>query len=103
MYAVVDVSGKQIKISPNDKVLVPTLQDKPGSTVKFQKVLLLGEDKQVSIGNPYLQGASVEATVLGHVKDERLIVFKKKKRKGYRVKRGHRQGLTEIQITGIQK
>lgn len=103
MYAVVDVSGKQIKISPNDKVLVPTLQDKPGSTVKFQKVLLLGEDKQVSIGNPYLQGASVEATVLGHVKDERLIVFKKKKRKGYRLKRGHRQAYTEIQITKIAR
>ncbi len=101
MYAVVDVAGKQIKITANDKVRVPTLKEKPGSTVRFEKVLLLGEDKQISVGNPFVAGASVEATVLGHMKDDKAIVFKKKKRKGYRVKRGHRQGYTHIQITRI--
>lgn len=103
MYAVVDISGKQLKIAANDKILVPTLKEKPGSTVRFDKVLLLGEDKQISVGNPFVTGASVEATVLGQMKDEKVIVFKKKKRKGYRLKRGHRQGYTEIQITKIDK
>ena len=103
MYAVVDIAGKQLKISANDKVLVPTLKEKPGSTVKLERVILLGEEKQISIGNPFVAGATVEATILGPVKGDRLTVFKKKKRKGYRVKRGHRQGYTEIQITKIQR
>lgn len=103
MYAVVDISGKQLKISAHDKIVVPTLKDKPGSTVRFEKVMLLGEDKQVSVGNPFLAGASVEATVLGTVTGDKVTVFKKKKRKGYRLKRGHRQGYTEIQITKIER
>ncbi len=101
MYAVVDVAGKQVKINPNDKVRVPTLKQSPGATVKFEKVLLLGGDKQISVGNPFVPGAFVEATILGHGKDDKVIVFKKKKRKGYRLKRGHRQGYTELQITKI--
>ena len=103
MYAVVDIAGKQFKIAPNDKILIPSLGKKVGSTVKFDKVLLVGEDNQISVGNPLVSGASVEATVLGHMKDEKVIVFKKKKRKGYRLKRGHRQGYTQIQITKLGK
>ncbi len=103
MYAVVNVSGKQFKINANDKILVPTLKEKAGATVKLESVMLLGEDKQISVGNPFVAGASVEATVLGHMKDDKVIVFKKKKRKGYRLKRGHRQGYTELQITKIQR
>lgn len=103
MYAVIDIAGKQFKITANDKILVPTLSEKSGSTVRFDHVLLLGEDKQISVGNPYVAGASVEATVLDHVKSDKVIVFKKKKRKGYRRKRGHRQQYTQLQITKIGK
>ena len=103
MFAVVDIAGKQFRITPNDKILVPSLEGKVGSSVKFDRVLLLGEDKQISVGNPVVAGARVEAKVLEHVKDGKVIVFKKKKRKGYRVKRGHRQGYTQIQITKVGK
>jgi large subunit ribosomal protein L21 len=103
MYAVVDIAGKQFRISQNDKILIPSMRGKVGSTVTFNKVLLLGEDKQISVGNPLVAGASVEATVLDNMKDDKVIVFKKKKRKGYRLKRGHRQGYTRVQITKIGK
>lgn len=103
MYAVVDIAGKQFKVTKDDKILVPTLEGNVGSTVNFDRVLLLGEDKQISIGNPLVAGATVEATVLAHAKGEKVIVFKKKKRKGYRLKRGHRQGYTEVQITKLGK
>ena len=103
MYAVVDIAGKQFRIAQNDKILIPSMKGKVGSTVRFDKVLLLGEDKQISVGNPLVAGASVEATVLDNMKDDKVIVFKKKKRKGYRLKRGHRQGYTQVQITKIGK
>jgi len=103
MYAVVDIAGKQFKIAQNDKILIPSVQEKIGATVKFDRVLLVGEDNKISVGNPLVSGASVEATVLGHMKDDKVIVFKKKKRKGYRLKRGHRQGYTQIQITKLGK
>jgi large subunit ribosomal protein L21 len=95
MYAIVDIAGKQFRIAPDDRILVPTLKEKVGSTVKFDRVLLLGEDKQLTVGNPLVVGASVDATVLDNMKDDKVIVFKKKKRKGYRLKRGHRQGYTQ--------
>ena len=103
MFAVVDIAGKQFRIATNDRILIPSVEGKVGSTVKFDRVLLLGEDKQISVGNPLVTGASVEATVLEHLKDDKVIVFKKKRRKGYRVKRGHRQGYTQIQITKLGK
>lgn len=103
MYAVVDIAGKQFKINPNDKILIPSRSEKVGSTLKFDRVLLVGEDKQVTVGNPVVAGVSVEATVLEHMKADKVIVFKKKKRKGYRVKRGHRQGYTQVQITKLGK
>ncbi|MBX2993142.1 MAG: 50S ribosomal protein L21 [Bacteroidetes bacterium] len=103
MYAVVDIAGKQFKVAPNDKLHVPTLKADKGATISFDKVLLLAGDKEVSIGNPTVSGASVEATVLDHMKDDKVVVFKKKKRKGYRVKRGHRQAYTQVQITKIGK
>jgi large subunit ribosomal protein L21 len=103
MFAVVDIAGKQFRVVPNDKILIPSLGGKVGSSVKFDRVLLLGEDKQISVGNPIVAGARVEATILEHVKDGKVVVFKKKKRKGYRVKRGHRQGYTQIQITKLGK
>lgn len=103
MYAIVDIAGKQFRVAEGDKILTPTLPGKVGSTITFDKVLLLGEDKQISVGNPLVAGASVEGTVLGHGKGEKVIVFKKKKRKGYRLKRGHRQDHTQVQITKLGK
>ena len=101
MYAVVEIAGKQYKIEPNDKIYVPTLKDKVGSKIKFDRVLLIGADKEIKVGNPLVTGASVEGRVVDHGKADRVIVFKKKKRKGYRVKRGHRQAYTHIEITSI--
>ncbi|HEX9006913.1 MAG TPA: 50S ribosomal protein L21 [Bacteroidota bacterium] len=101
MYAVVEIAGRQFKVSPNESILVPTLKEKSGATVKFDRVLLVEGDAGVTVGHPTVSGAAVEATVLDQVKGDKVIVFKKKKRKGYRVKRGHRQAYTRVQITSI--
>jgi large subunit ribosomal protein L21 len=101
MYAVVEIAGTQVKVSPSDKVFVPKISSEIGSKIKFDKVLLTGDDKKASVGSPYVKGAFVEAKVLRHVKDETVIVLKKKKRKGYRVRNGHRQQYTEIEITSL--
>jgi large subunit ribosomal protein L21 len=101
MYAVVEIAGKQFKVAQNDKIYVPRMKEDKGATVKFDKVLFLGDETTNNIGTPVVKGANVEATVLDHVKDDKVMVFKKKKRKGYRVKRGHRQGYTHVQITKI--
>ena len=103
MYAVVEIAGKQYKVAQNDKIYVPKMKGDKGATVTFDKVLLLGDDKETSVGNPLVKGANIEATVLEHMKDDTVIVFKKKKRKGYRVKKGHRQAYTHVQITKIGK
>lgn len=101
MYAVVEIAGQQYRVNPTEKLYVPRLEGAVDSVVKFDKVLLLADDKSVKVGNPVVTGASVAAKVLAHVKDDKVIVFKKKKRKGYRVKRGHRQQYTQIEITSI--
>ncbi len=101
MYAVVDISGKQYKVSPADRIYVPSLDSNVGDQVEFQAVKLLVDDKGIVIGTPDVASVSVTAKVLGHVKDDKVIVFKKKRRKGYRVKKGHRQGYTQIEIDSI--
>jgi large subunit ribosomal protein L21 len=101
MFAVVEIGGMQYKVNNAEKLYVPKLENEVGSTVTFNKVLLLSDDKAVKVGNPTVNGVAVEAKVLGHVKDEKVIVFKKKRRKGYRVRRGHRQQYTQIEITSI--
>ncbi len=101
MYAVVEIAGQQYKVNPSERLYVPKLEQTVDSVVKFDKVLLLADDKAVKVGSPLVAGASVEAKVLAHVKDDKVTVFKKKKRKGYRVKRGHRQQYTHIEITAI--
>ncbi len=101
MYAVVEIAGQQYKVSPNERIYVPRLENEIDSVVNFEKVLLLSNDNAVKVGAPTVSGSSVEAKVLSHVKDEKVIVFKKKRRKGYRVKRGHRQQYTQIEITKI--
>ncbi len=101
MYAVVEIGGKQFKVTNSQKVRVPTLKAAVGEVVTFEKVLLVSDNGTVKVGHPNVEGARVEARVLGHGKEKKVVVFKKKRRKGYRVKRGHRQGYTEIEITSI--
>jgi large subunit ribosomal protein L21 len=103
MFAVVEIAGKQYKVSKNDKIFVPTLEGKEGAKLRFDKVLLVGGEKDVQVGHPLVPGVTVEGTIVQHGKGEKVLVFKKKKRKGFRVKRGHRQGFTRVEITGIGK
>lgn len=101
MLAVVKIGGHQYKVKENDKIFVQKIEAEPGSKVKFESVLLLKDDGKTYIGNPYVRGASVEATILDHVKGEKIVVFKKKRRKGYKVTKGHRQNYTQIEINKI--
>jgi large subunit ribosomal protein L21 len=100
MYAIVEIAGQQFKVKKDQKVFVHRLQEKEGTKVSFNNVLLI-DDGKVTIGAPAIKDASVEAKILSHLKGDKVIVFKKKRRKGYQVKNGHRQYLTEIQIESI--
>ena len=102
MYAVVEIAGRQYKVTPQDRITVPTLKQKAGDRVKFDRVLLLDNGTKVAVGNPLVSGALVEGTVLEHDKLDKVTIFKKKRRKGYRLTRGHRQGITRIEITNIE-
>ena len=101
MYAIVEIAGQQFKVSKDQKVFVHRLANEESSKVSFDKVLLLDDNGTITIGAPAIEGASVEAKVLQHLKGEKVIVFKKKRRKGYKKKNGHRQALTQIVIEGI--
>ncbi len=103
MYAIVNISGKQFKVEATQKLYVPLLDQEIGSTVEFPDVRLLSDDSGVVIGTPMVTSAKVKATVLEHMKDDKVIVFKKKRRKGYRVLNGHRQQFTRIEIASIEK
>ena len=100
MYAIVEIAGQQFKVAKDQKVFVHRLDEKEGSKVSFDKVLLL-DDGKVTVGAPVIENAVVTAKVLSHLKGDKVIVFKKKRRKGYKVKNGHRQFLSEIQIESI--
>ncbi len=102
MYAVVEIAGRQYKVAPKDRIVVPTLKQKAGEAVQFDRVLLLDNGTRVAIGSPVVSGARVSATVLEHAKADKVTIFKKKRRKGYRVTRGHRQGVTRVEITNIE-
>jgi len=101
MYAVVRIAGQQYKVTPSEKIFVPKLKSDIGAKLTFKDVLVVGDDKKTTVGKPYINGAKVEATVIKHVKDETVIVVKKKKRKGYRIRNGHRQQYTEIEINSL--
>ena len=101
MNAIVKISGKQFKVAKDTKLFVNRIDAKKGSKVSFDDVLLIDNGSKVIVGNPVVKDASVEAKVLKHLKDDKVIVFKKKRRKGYRVKNGHRQSLTEIIIEKV--
>ena len=101
MYAIVEIAGQQFKVAKDQKVYVHRLKEAEGSKVTFDKVMLLEDGKNVAIGAPAIEGAEVTAKILGHLKGDKVIVFKKKRRKGYKKKNGHRQYLSEIQIESI--
>ena len=101
MYAIVEIAGQQFKVAKDQKVYVHRLQDEEGSKVTFDSVLLLEDGSNITIGAPAIDGAAVEAKVIKHLKGDKVIVFKKKRRKGYKKKNGHRQYLTELVIEGI--
>ena len=101
MYAIVDIAGQQFKVEQGKKIFVHRLEGEEGAKVSFDKVLLTDNEGAVELGNPYIGGIAVNATILQHLKGEKVIVFKKKRRKGHQKKNGHRQCLTQIQIDEI--
>ena len=103
MNAIVEISGKQYNVGKNTKLFVDKLQEKEGSKITFDNVLMVDNGSNTKIGNPVVTGASVEAKIVKHFKDKKVIVFKKKRRKGYKVKNGHRQQMTEIIIEKVNE
>mgnify|MGYP001201224166 FL=1 len=101
MIAVVDILGQQFKVSENTKYYVPRLTQEPDSGITFDQVLLLSDGKETKVGSPVIKGAKVTAKVISHLKDDKVLVFKKKRRKGYQKMNGHRQHLTRIEVTKI--
>ena len=102
MYAVFKTGGKQFRAEPGARLRIPSLDIEPGSEVTFDEVLLAGDgEEQVHVGTPVVEGASVKAEVIRHGRGDKVIVFKRKRRKGYRKKQGHRQGFTEIRIDEV--
>lgn len=102
MFAIVTIAGQQFKVEEGQELFVHQLDATEGDSLSFDEVLLVNRDGKTEIGHPVISKASVNATVLGHQKGDKVIVFKKKRRKGYRVKNGHRQSFTKIRIEGIK-
>ena len=101
MFAVIRTGGKQFRAEPGATLLIPTLDAEPGSTVIFDDVLLAEENGDVSVGTPTVNGARVTAEVVAHDRTRKITVFKRKRRKGYRRKQGHRQGFTVVRVAEI--
>jgi large subunit ribosomal protein L21 len=101
MYAIVEIQGQQFKVEAGKKVYVHRLEGSEGDAVSFDKVFLTDTDGSVKVGAPTLSGVKVNAKILQHLKDDKVTIFKKKRRKGYRLLRGHRQSLTQISIESI--
>jgi large subunit ribosomal protein L21 len=103
MYAIVDIAGKQFKVAKDQYLYAPKMDGETGTRLQFDKVLLIEQEGVVEVGTPLVRGASVSGKILEHVKGNKEIVFKKKRRKGYAVKNGHRQQFTKVLIEGINK
>jgi large subunit ribosomal protein L21 len=103
MYAIVDIAGQQFKVEKDQKLYVHRLEGEEGKKVSFDKVLLLDNGKNIAVGDPVVKGASVTAKILSHMKADKVLVFKKKRRKGYQKLNGHRQYMTQVQIETISE
>ena len=102
MYAIIDIAGAQFKVAQDDKINAPKLAGEVGSTVELEKVILLsGENGEVKVGKPYVDGAKVQATILSHGQDKKVQIFKKIRREGYTLFKGHRQQHTTLKIEAI--
>lgn len=101
MYAIVDIQGQQFKVEKDQTLFVHRINEEEGKTVTFDNIKLVDNGGKISVGAPLVKGASVSAKVIEHLKGDKVIVFKKKRRKGYKVKNGHRQYLTKIQIDSL--
>jgi large subunit ribosomal protein L21 len=101
MYAIVEIAGQQFKVEQGQKLFVHRLEAEQGSVVEFEKILLIDNDGKVVVGAPAIDGAKVTAEVVSHLKGDKVIVFHKKRRKGYRKRNGHRQYLTELRIKEV--
>ncbi|HIZ85097.1 MAG TPA: 50S ribosomal protein L21 [Candidatus Coprenecus stercoravium] len=101
MYAIVDIAGQQFKVEKGKKIFVNRLEGEKGASLDFNKVLLTDDNGSVKVGTPYVEGVNVKATVVDHVKADKVLVFKKRRRKGYQKLNGHRQCLTQILIEEI--
>ncbi|HMP98355.1 MAG TPA: 50S ribosomal protein L21 [Cyclobacteriaceae bacterium] len=101
MYAIVDISGKQFKVSKDQYLYAPKMEGEAGAQVEFDKVLLIDKDGKVDVGAPVVSGVKVSGKILEHVNGDKVIVFKKKRRKGYVKKNGHRQQFTKVLIENI--
>ena len=101
MYAIVEIAGQQFKVEKDKKLFVHQLEASEGDSVEFEKVLLVDNDGQVAVGTPTVKGAKITAKVLAHVQNNKVIVFKKKRRKSYQKMNGHRQHFTQIQVETI--
>ena len=101
MYAIVEIAGKQFKVAQDQKIFVNRLQNEEGSEVSFDTVMLKDNDGDITVGQPYINGASVKATVVKHLKGKKVLVFKTIRRKGFQKMNGHRDYLTQIQINSI--
>lgn len=101
MYAIVDIAGQQFKVEKDNEVFVHRLEGNEGDTVDFEKVMLIEDGEEINVGKPFVEGAKVSATILSHMKGDKVVVFKKKRRKGYQVENGHRQYMSKVKIEGI--
>ena len=102
MYAIVEIAGTQVKVEKDKYYYTPLLEGKDGEKVEFDNVLLVDDDGKVKVGEPSIKGSKVTGKILGHQKSDKVIVFKKKRRKGYKVKNGHRQQFTKVLIEDIK-
>jgi large subunit ribosomal protein L21 len=101
MYAIVEVGSQQFKVAKDDVILTPKIVGEVGNTVDLDRVMLIADDKDVKVGNPIIEGAQVKASIVNFEQGKKVIIFKKKKRKGYRLKKGHRQDFTRLKIEDI--
>jgi large subunit ribosomal protein L21 len=101
MYAIVEIAGQQFKVEEGKKIFVHRLEVEEGNQIEFDQVLLIEDDGKITIGEPTIKNAVVEGKILDHMRGDKVIVFKKKRKKGYRIKNGHRQNFTQVEIVSI--
>lgn len=102
MYAIVEIAGQQFKVEKNDEIFVHRLEGEPGTKIDFEKVLLVDNDGAIRVGQPTVAGSAISGTILDHVRGDKVVVFKKKRRKGFQKETGHRQDFTKVRIEEIR-